>query len=370
MRIMNLSIRTLNLIAIAGLLLAACNVRQTTPTPEGVFEEPINPLPEQEITLPPTPSPSATTQLVLQIATATGTATAGIPTEAPTPTETLGPWEHVVQPGEILSNIIQRPPYNYRENIFGVIDEVVRLNNLRSAEDIRAGATILIPRPTPTPIPQGAELTATVNARLGLGDNSLPINTEFGCHTVRENETIVGIIDQYGGATLEIIAQINPDINFFGCDFDQPSGGPNCVVLLRPNQCVFVPLPTPTPTLSPTPSGRETATPTPTYRPPSLVYPPEGGIAGAGVIELQWVNVGPLLADQYYLVEVTDTVTGQTWRDITKSTSLRLPASLIPTDGQTHTMTWTVRIVVVDPQGVYAPIDAPGRIRTFLWQSR
>lgn len=357
------------------LLLTACNFTpdNATPTFDGIIEEPINPLPEQQdFTSTPSPSPTASPASIVELATATATFTSAPPSITPTPSETPGPWEHVIRPGEILTVIIQQPPYNYRD--FSVIDEIVRLNNLPNAESIVAGQTILIPRPTPTLIPLGVNLTETADAALGLGQRlgsvALPTNTEFGCHTVREGESIVEIIDQYGGATLEIIAQINPDINFFGCDFDEPSGGPGCSPLIVVDQCVRVPLPTRTPTLSPTPSGSETATPTPTYFAPRSIYPPDGGIAPAGIVTLQWVSVGELRANEVYLVEVTDTTTGSTWRQVTRSTSIRLPETLIPSDGQTHMITWSVRVAVASSQGIYAPISPAGRLRTFQWQSR
>ena len=366
-----------------GLSIVGCNftVDDASPTEEGLIESPINVVPDQppvtgSSTPTPTPSPSLTTapQPSLIVASPSPSPTATALLETPTSEPTLGPWEHVVQAGESLIVIIAQSPYNYRENT--VIDEILRLNNLSSANNIFAGQTLLIPRPTPTRIPQGVELTAAVIETLGgdpssrLGNVALPANTAFGCHTVREGENIVSIIQQYGGATLEILAQLNPDISFLGCVFDTPSGGPNCNPFVRVDQCVQVPFPTPTPTKSPTPSGMETPTPTPTYRPPSVISPSDGSIAGAGRVELFWVGVGILEQNEYYLVEVVDTVSAEVWQDATRSTSLRLPTSLIPTDGQTHTIRWTVRVAMQDSQGVFIPIGPSSVPRIFQWQSR
>lgn len=364
-------------------VLAACNfntIEEATPTIEGDIEVPINPLPEQQTpgtpTPTPSPSPSPTPPDVVAVASPTLEPTSGPPTFTPTPEPTLGPWEHVVQPGESMLGIIGSPPYNYRTNFDSVIAEILRLNGLPNANSIFAGQTLLIPRPTPTPVPQGVELTQAVIATLGgdpaarLGNVALPPNTPYDCHTVQDGETILGIVAQYGGATLEILAQLNPDLNFLGCDFDIPSGGPNCSPFLRVDQCVIVPYPTPTPTQSPTPSGLETPTPTPTHRPPMLLSPADGSIAGAGRVTLYWTGVGVLAEREVYLVEVLDTITGERWASTTRSTSLMLPADLIPTSGEPHRVEWTVSVATADSAGVFVPVGPRSPARAFQWQSR
>ncbi|MDX1991486.1 MAG: LysM domain-containing protein [bacterium] len=362
------------LIAI-GLMVAlsACNFnRETTltPTVEGVFEEPINPLPEQtEGTPTPTssPSPSPSPQPAVVIATGTATFTPGPPTETPSPAPTTGPWEVTVAPGDTLYNMIARPPFNYRN--FDVIDEIVALNGLSSAESIFAGQTLLIPRPTPTIVPEGADLTATALAQLGVDDRGVAIGAQVACHTVRDGESAVSIADQYN-ITLEILRDLNPDINFFGCDFNNPGGGPTCAPILSIEQCVNVPQPTPTPTLSPTPSGSETPTPTPTFIAPRMISPSQGSTASAGLVDLEWVSVGILEAQEFYLVEVTDVTAGTRWQQVTKNTELTLPAELIPTDGQMHEINWRVSLVAQNELGTYSFVGTPGSQRTFFWQSR
>lgn len=377
---MKLMIRTLCLVVGSCLLLTACNfnIDEPTPTAEAIVEQPINPLPDQAedtATPTPSPSPSATQGAIVSIASNTPPPTAGPPTETFTPEPTLGPWEYVIQPGDTLAYILRQAPYNY--DIFsnpGIENAVLSLNSMSSVNNLIAGQTLLIPRPTPTPIPQGVELTQAVIATRGgnpIYDN-IPTETLFDCYTVQEGQTVVEIISRFPPLTLETICQMNQD-NFscFGCDFEQPSGGPNCAPQLSIGQCVTVPLPTLTPTLSPTPDGNETATPTPTYRAPIQVYPPDGGLAPAAIIELQWVGVGRLARSEYYLVEVTDITSGASPSYLTtKTTSIRLPIELIPTDGQTHTISWTVRVAIQNENGVFAPIGAAGVSRTFQWQSR
>lgn len=370
---------------LVALSLSACNfdTDQTTPTLEGVVEEPINPLPEQPeetpsptVTVSPSASPTQVEVSVL-LASPTPSPTPGTPTATHTLTPTIGPWEYVVQSGDSLTGILARPPYNYDPfSNPGILDQVINLNNLASANAIRVGQTLFIPRPTPTPVPEGVELTRAVIEALGgdpnFSNSIIPPGTQFDCYTVVEGDTAVGIVQRFSPLTLELLCETNRDnISCFGCNFEVPSGGPDCNIFLSEGQCVSVPLPTPTHTLSPTPSGSETPTPTPTYRAPSLVYPPNGGLAPAGQIELQWVSVGVLEADEYYLIEVIDT-TAETAPELfaTRNTSYRLPTDLIPTGGNTHTMSWSVRVAVRTDGGVYAPIGAPGEIRTFRWQSR
>lgn len=111
-------------------------------------------------------------------------------------------------------------------------------------------------------------------------------------YIVQPGDTIVGIAELYS-TTIAILVQLNPDLpGRTTCDFEIPSGGPNCNITLNVGQEIIVPAPTPTPTLSPTPSGNETATPTATFVAPVVIFPPEGAAAGAGVFSLQWVGVG------------------------------------------------------------------------------
>jgi hypothetical protein len=189
----------------------------------------------------------------------------------------------------------------------------------------------------------------------------------FDCHNVQENETIIGIVEQYGGATLEILAELNPDINFLGCNFELPGGGPGCGPQINVGQCVIVPQPTSTPTRSPTPSGLETPTPTPTYRAPSLVSPADGFSVTGGPLTLQWVTAGQLRPDEVYLIELRDLTASTEWREVTRNTSITLPAELIPTDGQTHQITWTVMVAVAQGDS-YRPVSAVGRLNTFTWR--
>jgi hypothetical protein len=275
---------------------------------------------------------------------------------------------HTIAENDTLITIIQT--YGYTDT--GVLDEIVRMNdNIPNADTLPgAGATILIPRQTATPTRDSYSLTeiAQVDTPPTISV-TLAVPTVIIRHIVGEGETVVGISQTYR-ITLEQFFQLNPDIPPFGCDFSNPSGGPDCKPQLQVGQAVNVPAPTPTPTLSPTPSGSETPTPTPTYPAPMVISPPEGGIALPAPVRLDWVSVGVLQSNEFYLVQVRDTATGAEYAHVTKNTSVVLPESMIPNDGQPHIMEWTVRIAYPNNEGIYQPIGGAPEIKTFRWQSR
>lgn len=355
-----------------GLLLAGCNFspvpQQATPTVQAITLT-------FEVTATLTAAPTLTAPPVLepQIESPTPTATAAPPTETFTPTATLGPYEHEIKDGDSLITIVQE--YGYTDLGVGpgsIIAQVVAINGLFNADSLPGpGNIILVPRQTATPTPANEVTAAAVEATniASVPVVTLPGNATINDYVVQPNDTFVGIAQEYN-TTLEVLAVLNPEVNIYGCNFEIPSGGPDCNPSLQIGQLVKVPAPTPTPTLSPTPSGNETPTLTPTYKPPMLVYPPQNAVAQPGVFSLQWVGVGVLAENEVYLVTVTDKTSGQEFRQVTKDTSMLLPESLIPADGQIHTFDWTVQIATPNTQGVYGTLGGGPEIRSFQWQSR
>lgn len=340
--------------------LAGCNFN----TPQNNVTPTVESLPPTAETLDqdtpqPTPTPSPSPSPTLDIATPLPTET---PSETPSATPTLGPYEHTIKQGETLLAIIQF--YGYRDA--GVIPEIIRINpNVPNADTLPGeGNVILIPRQTAIPPP------TSDSSGQGVPVVTLPPNRpDIACYTIEAGDTAVGIAEDYA-TTLEILSQLNPTLNWFRCDFSNYSGGPNCNPNLQVGQCINVPAPTLTPTLSPTPSGSETPTPTPTRTAPTLLYPPEGAVAAPAIFRLQWVGVGVLGENEYYLVQVNDLTNGAQFNQVTKQTSLLLPERLIPTDGQTHTINWLVAIASPNEQGVFRIIGGTSPIRSFQWQSR
>jgi hypothetical protein len=357
-------------------IVGACgNNDNLTPTAQAVVEQPVNPLPQVE---PPTPTLTATFTPTMQPSeqptiTPSPTATeTQLPSATPSPTPTEGPWEYTIREGDTLLVIIQREPFNYRNT--DVIREIVRINdNIFNADILPPpGQVILIPRPTITPTPQNNIGVITNNTSATMPPMRPNVNLApwevVGQYTIRSGDTLVSIAEAFA-MSLGQLSQLNADISFVGCNFDLPGGGPNCNPFIREGQVVNVLVPTPTTTLTPTPSGYETPTMTPTYNAPALVSPPNGGIA-AGLVTLQWVSVGILRPEEQYLVQVVDNTSGMTWVGITKQTSLRLPETLVPSDGQPHFITWTVSVAQVYSDNNYNIVGVTGEARSFTWHSR
>lgn len=357
-------------------LIAACNINLPEPIITPTIEVLISETPTIEPSLTPTPSPSPTTgpEVPVLIATPIPVSTEAVGVVDSIPTETPGPWTYTIQEGDTMGIIMQREPWRYPAFDPAVINAIIAINtNIVNADILPPiGSEILIPQRTPTPIPEGIELTRAVDQQLGVqrfGSVVLAEGATTGCHDVLENETIVGIADLYD-TTLEVISQFNQTLNWAGCDFTQYSGGPGCGPFISIGQCVVVPLPTPTVAPTSTPSGQETPTPTPTYPAANAVSPAEGAIAPAGVFPLQWVSVGILKPDEVYLVEVQDLNAATQWNEVTRNTTIMLPERLIPTSGTTHIMQWRVTIARRDASGSYARIGGVGAWRSFQWQSR
>ncbi|MDX2138389.1 MAG: LysM peptidoglycan-binding domain-containing protein [Chloroflexota bacterium] len=350
--------RLLTLALIIPFALIACTNPPAIPTPTAIVEAIITP------SATPSLTPTVTLTPTVLVA-ATTTATLAPPTDTHTPSPTPGPVEYVIQPNDTLFFIIQQSPFNYRD--FSVVSEILRLNNLIDADRLPPpGSTILIPLPTATPVPQGEEANATAQA--AIPQVTTPTDATLTQHTIVEGETIIGIAQQYR-TTLRVLSRLNPEIGFFGCDFDIISGGENCVVLLEVGQVINVPAPTPTPTLSPTPSGSETPTPTPTFAAPLVSFPPlDAAINSPIPFTLQWVSVGVLEPQQVYLVQIENITTGAQFNDITPATSFRIPAELVPSGGQPQRFRWRVSVAAQNAEGLYAVVGAEGVWRAFTWQ--
>lgn len=363
---------------VSGLLLliivTGCSLTQPLPeaTPTLI---PVTDLPTTTATASPSPSPQPSPTAAPPTDTPTALVQASDtpqpPTNTPLPTDTPGPFEHTIQADETLGFIVQQ--YGHRS--FDVIAEVVRINeNVINADLLPLpGTTILIPRPTvaasvpsdTTPADNNPDAITTNNDTLPTQAAGLLTTS----HVVQDGESLIDIAQQYN-TTLEIISQLNPDIGFFGCNFNIPSGGPDCIIILQVGQEVTIPAPTPTPTLSPTPSGNETATPTPTYTAPMVVFPPNGGVAQAGVFSLQWISTEVLLPDEVYLVYIKDvTLDSAVNAFITRSTSFDLPPDLIPRSGQRHEFQWWITVGKQNSSGVYEDVSSTARVNTFYWES-
>ncbi len=356
-------------------LAAGCNISmpdaRLSPTIEIELIETASPAPSATSTLA-SPAPSPTVAPV-QIVTPEPSATEPQAPPAPEPSATSPFFKYIVQEGETLFYIIQLPQhgYSYEPNVAAT---VVALNdNIRDADSVIGGITILIPRPTATATPAGAQATQALLATIGLDDSSgavLDSGATVGCHDVVAGDSMVAIAHTYN-TTLEILSDLNRgEVNWYGCNFKEPAGGPDCRPTLNIGQCVRVPKPTPTPTKPPTPTGNETATPTATKLAPRLLHPADGAIIAPAALTLHWVGLTGLNPAEVYLLELIDQTANTAFRQVTRANSFRIPEAFLPADGRPHLLQWQVTVARMNDLGEYFYVGAPGAVNTFQWQSR
>ncbi len=312
------------------------------------------------------------------------------PTATPPPTPTPGPCEQTVGAGDTLITLATR--CGHRD--LAVIDTILQLNGLRSAESLQQGQVILIPWPTPTPgaepvdegaagedSPEADEGAAGTMSDAGGGDGTPTAISEIiptatlqpgvMWYTIQPDDNIIKVAVMFD-ANVEILSQLNPEVTFSQCDFGMDYGGGNCIVQLFQGQQIRVPAPTATPTLSPTPSGSETPTPTPTptFNAPALLSPGDRFLFGSNaIVTLRWTSTGILGAGDVYRVTVTDTTLGAVYTALATETMYILPEAWQPNDGTRHLFTWEVAVGPADGQGGLREVVFSTPSRMFFWDS-
>lgn len=351
----------------------------------------VEPTPPVFITSTPLPllgeQGAQTTEPTLFLPTLTPTDT---PTATPSPTPTPGPCEQTVGAGDTLITLATR--CGHRD--LAIIDEIIQLNGLRSAESLQLGQVILIPWPTPTPGPASSnDFEAGEESSAGAAEGVTALAMQDGAgeptpisdviptptlqpgvmwYTVQPNDNIIKVAVMFN-ANVEILSQLNPEVTFSQCDFGLDYGGPTCIVQLFQGQRIRVPAPTPTPTLSPTPSGSETPTPTPTptFNAPSLVSPGDRFLfRSSDLVTLRWVSTGMLGEGEVYLVTVEDTTLGVTYTATTTETFFIVPGEWQPRDGTRHGFEWYVAVGPADGRGGLSAVTFSTPARVFFWDSQ
>jgi LysM repeat protein len=288
---------------------------------------------------------------------ASPTPTAEPPTATPAPSPTpIPPLEYTVQSGDTCGGIAQR---------FGVrLGELAALNNLDTERClIRAGDKLLIPVPSPTPPP-----TATLPPDVTPPPTAAPLPGE---PTATLPAQIVYVVK--GGDTCSEIAQkFNVTVELL---MQQNNLDANC--LIRMNQVLTITFATPTPTVIPTPFVLQTPTPRAGYSAPIVMLPPDGAqISGTQeIVTLQWLTVGLLQENEWYVVQVqpSGAITVPIFE--TKATSLKLTQDILG-DQEEREIVWWVqvkRFMGVEPgtgQRMYAEISPPSAARAFVWRKR
>jgi hypothetical protein len=347
-----------------------------TATPRDTVEQPSNlfvtATPPAEMLFMPTVTPAPPTS-----------------TETPTP----GPCMKTAGPGDTVLGMAME--CGHRD--MAVIDLILEINDMETANELQLGQTLEIPWPTPTP---GADLptadpngSATTDAGTGGGSETMqPAVNEFGTpdvlatyqsveptlrpglawHTVVLGETITSLVFMYN-TDVETLSQINPQIDFLQCDYGSPTGGDKCSVMLSEGQQVRVPVPLPTATLSPTPVGTRTPTPTATatFNAPFADSPAnEAHFNADQIVTLRWGTTGTLGPEERYIVRVTDRKTGDQYVAALLDTMYVLPGGWQPDDGSRHTFEWTISVGRLDAQNHVVDEAHITTSRRFTWDSR
>lgn len=314
----------------------------------------------------PTLTPSRTLPPTI---TPTLSATPGPPTEPPTATATPGPYEYIMQAGDDCISIL----YKHGFNDLSAIEPLLQLNSLYDCRQLPGpGTRILVPRPTATATPEGYDLTQTAVATSAPPMITLEVvgpSFAIQSYTVREGDTLSSIAIAVD-STLRQLCELNAGpggIDCRGCQWQSAHCCCPVAPVLSVGQTINIPAPTPTPTFTPTFTGSETPTPTPTHDAPRLIYPPDGA-AVSGPVRLSWLTVGPLAADEMYLVSVRDETTGQTLSETTRRLSFDLPDALLLAGDGPRTFVWQVAVVRLGDDGLLYPAGAVQPEQTFTWR--
>jgi hypothetical protein len=349
---------------------------------------------DQRPTVPPTatarggqPSPTASQIREPLITLATVTPAPPTPTETPEP----GPCLQTASAGDTVYGMAIRCGHQD----MAVVDLILEMNGMDSAEELQLGQTLEIPWPTPTPGGEPVEQTDPETGNQPEGQSEAApevILNEFGTpdllatyqnaeptlrpgqawHSVADGETILSIAVLYD-TNLETLSQINPEIPFLQCDYGMDSGGPNCSVMLYVGQRVRVPVPLPTRTPTPTPVGTLTPTPTATatFNAPYLLMPEDGKQFFADErVTLRWGGTGTLAENERYVVRVRDLEAGQDYTVLATDTAYELPGGWQPVDRNRHTFEWTISVASVDGQLNIVTEDHKTEPQQFTWNSR
>lgn len=264
------------------------------------------------------------------------------PTPAPMPTPVV--IEHVVASGETCSAIALR---------YGVSLETLALVNnldLNNNCPIYVGQTLKILLPTPTPS------TAQALAQsIAPSAPAAPIT-----HVVQPNETCSAIALRYNIPLETLRAQNNLD--------------EQCII--RVGQTLIIARNAPQPEeAAAAPIVMQTPTPRSGYPAPVLLVPADGARVEAEqtTITLQWLAVGLLQPNEWYVVQVQPEDGDRALLFETKATSLKLNRDILGEQPE-RTLVWWVQVKrrlsseIVNPEQRYTPLSPPSAARRFTWR--
>jgi LysM repeat protein len=251
------------------------------------------------------------------------------------------------------------------------IQAIMAANGMKT-DTIRIGDELIIPLPTPTPVP-GSQLSpppGTTPTAISFQSSPPPSATSAGTpgvirHTVQKGDTLITIAATYG-STVDGIRAANQLPNDF----------------LSVGQVLLVPVGAWTPTATATVVAITTATPTSefAYAAPSLLSPSnDKQFRGSqDVPQLMWTAPAALKPNEFYIVHVEYTLNGkkQVLASLTvrQGTSVKLsPAPYYPGPSTSGAQfSWYVVIVSESPANAPSQTQtlaqSPASVtRTFVW---
>lgn len=312
----------------------------------------------------PTLTPSATFPPTVTPQPIQNTAQPAGPTAVP-PTDVPADFTYQVAEGDTCGAIAVR----FGLDVIGGGAAIAQANNL-DCRNLRIGQNLVVPQPTGTATPPGFDITQT--AIYTALPPSLRDVTPFALYTAcpSEGDTLTSIALK-NGTTQRKICELNPlpnGIDCSGCDFSESSVG-FCPIppVISEFNCLQVPGPTHTPTFTPTFTGLETATPTPTYAAPRAIQPADG-IVMYGQVMLTWLSVGQLKANEFYMISISDEVSGDVLFDITTHPNYLIPQEWLPDAGQSRSISWKVEVAIPNTEGLYVPVSGTAEYHRFTWQ--
>lgn len=276
----------------------------------------------------------------------TASSATALPTSLPAPPTLtpIPPILYTVQDGDTCGAIADK--YKIPLRTF------LTFNNLN--EDfciIVPGGKVRIPPPTPTPGP---------SPTLPPGVTQLPTSTRPPqiIYEVQDDDVCGTIAEKFDVPVSQIIAQNRLD--------------EDCTIQV--GQKIVVIFATPTPNVTSTSVVARTPTPRTGFSAPQLVAPIDGEIISAtqSSVQLQWVSIGLLREDEWYVVHVQPAGAVSVPLFETKTTSLRLSSDLLNGQPQRDFVWWVeVRRRKTSIVGNSVTYDdtpfAPSLTRRFSW---
>lgn len=259
-----------------------------------------------------------------------------------TPTA-VPPLEYVVQPNDNCGAIALK--YQVPLNVF------LQYNALTSDCVIAAGARLRIPPPTPTP---GPSPTPEIIEVFG----PLPTRPAQIVYDVKDGDVCSKIANEYGVPVSQIIQNNRLDVN--------------CTI--KPGQKLTIIFATATPFVTAAPIVARTPTPISMYSAPNLLAPASNGVitSSQSTVTLEWLTVGLLRPDEWYVVQVqpSNAITVPIFE--TKSSSIKLTEALLGNQPERQ-FTWWVqvkRLKEIKPNGerIYEDISPPSEVKQFVWK--